>query len=250
MGALAFELRAAGKRYARDGEPVFSAIDLALERHEVLAVIGPSGCGKSTLLRCIAGLEELTTGTLTVHPARPGAPRTAMVFQDPLLMPWLDVRQNASLGLRYRRNRGCAGHDAVDRVLDELGLGELSSVRPHELSGGQAQRVALARAVLTEPDLLLLDEPFGALDPPTRSRLQGWLLALRRSHGFSAVLVTHDVAEAARVGDVVTLLSGRPSTVAHTWRLAPLADRQALCAEIAAHFERQDDHETAARLTA
>ena len=166
-------------------------------------------------------------------------------------MPWLDVRQNASLGLRYRRNRACAAkEDAVERILEELGLLEVSSAMPGELSGGQAQRVALARAVLTEPDLLLLDEPFAALDPPTRSRLQTWLLALKRSRGFSAVLVTHDIAEAARLGDHIALLSGKPSTVVHTWRVGPLADRHALRADILTRYGRESDRDVAAKWSA
>jgi ABC-type nitrate/sulfonate/bicarbonate transport system ATPase subunit len=251
VGTLAFELKGAAKRYPRDQAPVFSAVDLALDRQQMLVLLGPSGCGKSTLLRCIAGIEGLTAGSVVVHPGRQGEPRTALVFQEPLLMPWLDVRQNASLGLRYRRNRACAAkEDAVDRILDELGLLGVSSAMPGELSGGQAQRVALARAVLTEPDLLLLDEPFAALDPPTRSRLQTWLLALKRSRGFSAVLVTHDVAEAARLGDHIALLAGKPSTLAHTWRVGPLADRHALRAEILARYGREGDAAVAAKLSA
>jgi ABC-type nitrate/sulfonate/bicarbonate transport system ATPase subunit len=244
MGTLAFELKGGAKRYRRGEAPVFSAIDLALDRQELLVLLGASGCGKSTLLRCIAGIDALTAGSLVVHPGREGEPRTALVFQDPLLMPWLDVRQNVSLGLRYRRNRACAAKvDAVDGILDELGLLDVSSAMPDELSGGQAQRVALARAVLTEPDLLLLDEPFAALDPPTRSRLQTWLLALKRSRGFSAVLVTHDIAEAARLGDRIALLSGKPSTLAHTWSVGPLADRHALRAEILTRYGRESESE-------
>jgi NitT/TauT family transport system ATP-binding protein len=242
MGTLAFDLRAAEKRYGTGQPPVFRLIDLTLHQGEILVLLGPSGCGKSTLLRCIAGLEPLTSGNLAHGPPRRSGLRSAFVFQEALLLPWLDVKRNAALGLRYRRNRQSAARGAVDRVLEILGLVDLADAMPHELSGGQAQRVGLARAVLTDPDLLLLDEPFAALDPVTRARLQDWLLALRREQGFGAVFVTHDVAEALRVGDRIALLSPRPSTITRTWDIehGPAFDARALGAEILAQYAEQE----------
>jgi NitT/TauT family transport system ATP-binding protein len=245
MGTLAFDLRGGEKRYRPGEPPVFRSIDLAVDHGEIVVLLGPSGCGKSTLLRCIAGLEALTRGSLVHGPPRRSSLRSAFVFQEPLLLPWLDVRANAALGLQYRRNRHAASAVAIDRVLETLGLAEIATAMPHELSGGQAQRVGLARAVLTEPDLLLLDEPFAALDPVTRARLQDWVLALRAEHGFGAVFVTHDVAEAVRVGNRIALLSPRPSTIGKIWEVDPAAalDGRVLGAEILAHYKEQDTPE-------
>jgi sulfate transport system ATP-binding protein/sulfonate transport system ATP-binding protein len=248
MGTLAFELKAAEKRQARGEAPVFASIDMAVRRGEIFVVLGPSGCGKSTLLRCIAGLEALTSGTVHRAPSsRPSddgsAPlASAFVFQEPLLMPWLTVRQNAQIGQRYGRNRAAAARGEVNEVLEALDLLTLADAKPHELSGGQAQRVSLARAVLTDPELLLLDEPFAALDPVTRARMQDWLVSLRDARGFGAVFVTHDVAEAVRVGDRIALLSARPASIRKIWELARprVGDAPALCQEILSHYATPD----------
>ena len=242
MGTRAFELRGGEKRYGRGDAPVFTSVDLDLRHGEILVLLGPSGCGKSTLLRCIAGLETLSGGTLRYGDGGgPGGAHSAFVFQDPLLMPWLDVRQNAALGFRYGRNRALARPGYVERVLDELDLGNLAARMPHQLSGGQAQRVSLARAVLTAPQLLLLDEPFAALDVLTRARLQEWVLTLRERYGFGAVFVTHDVAEAVRIADRIALLSPPPATIGATWDLGGTnrLDDADLCAAIRAQFAVQ-----------
>jgi len=225
LGAVALRLKNGWKRYGSgQREPIFQGIDVELPEGELLVLLGPSGCGKSTLLRCLAGLESLSAGELTVEASGAAGeerPTVGVVFQDPRLMPWLTVRENIALGLRYRRNRTVAARaaatGAVDRLMDELGLGDLADARPDRLSGGQAQRVSLARAVIVRPRVLLLDEPFAALDPRTRAALQDWLLALRSAHGLSAILVTHDVDEALRIGDRVALLSARPGTITRRW---------------------------------
>ena len=155
-------------------------------------------------------------------------------------MPWLTVRQNVELGLRFRRNHSAAGGPAsTDRLLDVLGLGELAGARPNELSGGQAQRVSVARAVITRPRILLLDEPFGALDPVTRASLQRWLLDVRRELELSAIVVTHDIDEALCLGDQIALLSTRPGTIVAEWDLgaAGPARRGALRDEILRRYE-------------
>lgn len=227
MGSGPLKLHAAVKAYG--GRAVLRGLDLVIDPGEILVVLGHSGSGKSTLLRVLAGLEELDSGQLT-RGGRPLAdrPRTGMVFQQPLLLPWLTVRQNVALGLGYRANRDrVADHDAeVDTLLGWLGLTELADAAPAELSGGQAQRVAIARALAVRPELLLLDEPFSALDPVTRTDLQDRLRALIGELGLTVVLVTHDVDEAIYLGHRVALLDGS-GTVAREWT-PPSAGREEL----------------------
>ena len=244
MGAIAIALRGGAKDYGRGGRAtVFQAIDFDLREAEILVLLGPSGCGKSTLLRCLAGLEPFSAGELTVRGASNGTrAAAAMVFQEPRLMPWLTVRQNIELGLRFRRNRNAdSGPGALtcERLLEILGIGDLASARPAELSGGQAQRVNVARAVIIRPRVLLLDEPFAALDPPTRASLQDWLLELRRDLNLSIILVTHDVDEALRVGDRIALLSARPGKLVEQWTVeaGELPRRALLRAEILRRYE-------------
>ncbi|HVW29603.1 MAG TPA: ATP-binding cassette domain-containing protein [Polyangiaceae bacterium] len=205
MGSAAFRLSAGTKRFPNAPGAVFEALDLELGRGELLVLLGASGSGKSTLLRCIAGLDPLTSGELSFD-AGAGA-RATLVFQEPRLMPWLTLRENVALGLRYARNRAAAAAVDVDVLLGELGLVELADRLPGALSGGQAQRASLARAVAIHPAVLLLDEPFSALDPATRSEMQDWLLALRARHDLAILMVTHDVNEALRLGDRVVLLA-------------------------------------------
>lgn len=204
MGTLAFELKRASKRFPHEHAAVFSELDLELTQGELLVLLGASGCGKSTLLRCLAGLDQLNTGDLHFSVSRP---KVGLVFQEPRLMPWLDVRRNIELGLTFRSNQAAAQTANVPALLRDLELQELAHAYPSELSGGQAQRVALARTIITGPDVLLLDEPFSALDPRTRRELQSWLLKLRERYHLSVVFVTHDIEEALRLGDRVLLMS-------------------------------------------
>lgn len=203
MAALA--LRLSGARLAYGTTAVLDGLDLDVERGESLVVLGPSGSGKSTLLRVLGGLEPLQDGRLE----RPDGPvRTATVFQAPLLLPWLNVRDNVALGGRYRANRDRVDAAGVDELLDLFGLRDLAGARSAELSGGQAQRVAVARAAAVRPDVLLLDEPFSALDPATRRSLQTWLRDSARALGVTVVLVTHDVDEALYLATAVAVLDG------------------------------------------
>ncbi|MEO6989545.1 MAG: ABC transporter substrate-binding protein [Aquihabitans sp.] len=205
-------------RHGRDDRWVFTNLELSVEPGEVLALMGPSGSGKSTLLRVLAGLDELTGGTLH-RPERVG-----LVFQDPLLLPWRNVAANIALGLSFRANAEVAAEADVEAVAEELGIGHLLNARVDAISGGEAQRVALARAVLTHPELLLLDEPFAALDPPTRVSLQGWFRNLVHERGIATVFVTHDLDEALRVGDRVALLGSGPGNVNGTWKVPAAED--------------------------
>jgi ABC-type nitrate/sulfonate/bicarbonate transport system ATPase subunit len=243
VGTVALALSGGGKRYGRGARtPIFEAVDLELREGELVVLLGPSGCGKSTLLRCLAGLEPFSAGALTI--TRDGGERggIGVVFQEPRLMPWLTVRQNVELGLRFRRNkRAVAGPASLttDRLLEVLGLTALAAARPSELSGGQAQRVSVARAVITRPRILLLDEPFAALDPVTRASMQRWLLEVKRDLELSIIVVTHDIDEAIFLGDRIALLSRQPGTIVARWNGCPSAttQRAALRQQILRRYE-------------
>ena len=185
-----------------------------------MSIVGRSGCGKSTLLRLIAGLESVSGGTLARRSAREdSALQTRIMFQDARLLPWKTVLQNVMLGLPR------SSRDAARAVLAEVGLSEREGDWPAQLSGGQRQRVALARALVHRPDLLLLDEPLGALDALTRIEMHALIERLWREHRFTALLVTHDVQEAVALGDRIVLIEeGRISFD------APIASRAAALA--------------------
>ncbi len=177
---------------------VLDGLDL-VQRPGITAVLGPSGCGKTTLLRIVAGMETPDAGTVRV------SGRVGMVFQEPRLMPWLTAAQNVRFGRRASRGD-------VARLLALTGLTDFADALPHQLSGGMQQRVALARALANRPALVLMDEPFAALDHLTRERMQDQLLELQQAEGMSVLFVTHSIDEALYVGDrVVVLGDGRVS---------------------------------------
>ena len=180
---------------AFDGNTVLHDLDLDIREGEFVALLGHSGCGKSTLLRILAGLDDEIGGEVTV-PARRSA-----AFQSPRLLPWLKVWRNVVLGLPGRPDKALAV-----KALDEVGIADRAGVWPKTLSGGQAQRVSLARALVREPELLLLDEPFGALDALTRGKVQQLVAELWRLHGCAILLVTHDVEEALLLADRVLVM--------------------------------------------
>jgi sulfonate transport system ATP-binding protein len=192
-------LRGLSKRYG--GRTVLDAIDLDIAPGEFVAVVGRSGCGKSTLLRAIAGLEQPDGGRLLIGggDAGNGKPEVRMMFQDARLLPWKTVLQNVALGL-------ADGEERARAALASVGLAERGGDWPAVLSGGQRQRVALARALVHEPQLLLLDEPLGALDALTRIEMQQLIETLWTRRGFTAVLVTHDVQEAVVLADRILLI--------------------------------------------
>ncbi|MXN73511.1 ATP-binding cassette domain-containing protein [Burkholderia sp. 4701] len=194
----AVTLSGVSKRFG--ARTVLDDIDLGIARGSFVAIVGRSGCGKSTLLRLVAGLEQASTGTLTARGEGGGALDTRIMYQDARLLPWKSVLQNVMLGL------GRGARDDARAVLDEVGLLERADDWPAQLSGGQRQRVALARALVHRPQLLLLDEPLGALDALTRIEMHALIERLWREHRFTALLVTHDVQEAVALGDRILLI--------------------------------------------
>ncbi len=191
-------------------------VDLVLAGGGTTALVGPSGCGKSTLLRLVAGLEEPTAGTVLIGGRTPAEIRShaglAMAFQDASLLPWRTVRGNIALALTLARRP--ADPDEVDRLISLVGLEGFEDRRPGELSGGMRQRVAIARCLVSEPELLLLDEPFGSVDEFTRMRLNFDLPPLWENRGATTLLVTHSVNEAVLLSDRVIVFSPRPAEVA------------------------------------
>ena len=201
-------LQQVGLRYA-NGTEALAGLDLAVARGEFLSLLGPSGCGKSTVLRLVAGLAEASTGTVT----RPAGARLGLVFQEPTLMPWASAFDNVWLPLRLAGQSARASRDAVMAMLARVGLADFAQSFPRELSGGMRMRVSIARALITQPDLLLLDEPFAALDEITRGRLDDDLRALWQEEGLTVIFVTHSVYEAVYLATRVVVMTGRPGQV-------------------------------------
>jgi NitT/TauT family transport system ATP-binding protein len=215
MAATPFvELRHVNKRFG-DGPPVLDRVSLDAQAGDFVSLLGPSGCGKSTLLRLIAGLSPLSGGTLTVDGRTPAeaAAELAFVFQDPTLLPWLTVARNIEIPQRLRGAPATARIATCRRVLALVRLAEKARAYPRQLSGGQKMRVSLARALSLSPRLLLLDEPFGALDVQTRELMQDELLGLWAGTGAAVVFVTHDLTEAISLADRVVVMTAGPATV-------------------------------------
>ncbi|WP_316300147.1 ABC transporter ATP-binding protein, partial [Clavibacter michiganensis] len=209
--AGAVELRGVGRSFAGDGSrarrTVLRDVDLDLAAGDVVAVLGPSGCGKSTLLRQVSGLDRPDAGSIRIDgtPVRDVDQRSAVAFQEPRLLPWRTIRANVRLGLPRDVPRD-EGDARVHDLLELTGLAEAADLRPRQVSGGMAQRASLARALARRPRVLVLDEPFGALDALTRLRMQDLLLDVHAAIPTTVLLVTHDVDEALHLADRVVLL--------------------------------------------
>ncbi|MFH0823776.1 MAG: ATP-binding cassette domain-containing protein [Pseudomonadota bacterium] len=228
MSSLPAELirgRGLAKSYQTNGRLVqaLTETDLMLGEGETVALVGPSGCGKTTVLLLLAGLERPSSGSVEFKGSPLGKPHKeiALVLQDYGLFPWKTVRENVELGLRIRGEQIDRGK--VNSLLEELDILDKARSYPQQLSGGQKQRVALARALVLNPALLLLDEPFAALDTLTRERLQDLLAAAWRARKFGMVLVTHNIQEAVRLGGRVLVMSAGPG------RILSVIDNHAAC---------------------
>ena len=205
-------LDSVGRRFA-SGTEALRGVSLAIAAGDFIALLGPSGCGKSTLLRLLAGLDRPDHGRLAWRGAPPGPGEIGFVFQDPTLLPWASAAENVYLPLRLR---GIGRGEAMPRVaaaLAQVGLAGFETARPAQLSGGMRMRVSIARALLTRPKLLLMDEPFAALDEFTRHKLQADLLAWSQDAGCTVVFVTHSIYEAAFLARRIVLMSARPGRI-------------------------------------
>ncbi|MEW5939973.1 MAG: ABC transporter ATP-binding protein [Chloroflexota bacterium] len=211
---VAFSCSDLGKEFpAKDKNlEALQGVTFSVSQGEFACVVGPSGCGKSTLLRIMAGLIDKTSGEL-VFRERDGnsaRPHTAMVFQTQGLFPWLSVLDNTALGLEMQGMDKRTRHAAARELLEKVGLKNFEDAYPHTLSGGMRQRVAILRAFLADPEILLMDEPFGMLDSQTRIVMQEELLRLWQERQHTVVYITHDIEEAIFLGDRVLVMSGRP----------------------------------------
>jgi NitT/TauT family transport system ATP-binding protein len=188
-------------------------ISLEIRRGEFFMIVGPSGCGKTTLLRILAGLEEATAGTIHIDTPRSDRPVNSMVFQGDSIFPWMTVWDNAAYGLRARNAPASQIKDVVGHYLSRTGLTRFAGYYPHQLSGGMRQRVSIARAFANDPEILLMDEPFSALDAQNKVLLQEELLRIWEEHKKTVVFITHSVDEAVFLGDRIMVMTAQPGRI-------------------------------------
>lgn len=211
------ELRDVWKEFVKHGRRVeaLQAIDFVVERNEFAAILGPSGCGKSTLLNLVAGFDRPTRGQVLVggEPVTGPSPRRAVVFQEPALFPWYTVVDNITYGPKTLGMDPARYRPKVQALLEQVGLVGFERHYPAELSGGMKQRVGLARVLVLEPQVLLMDEPFGSLDAQTRSLMHELLLAVWERHHQTVLFITHDIEEALLLADSVSVMTARPGRI-------------------------------------
>ena len=231
----AIEIRGLGMTFRGGGREVtaLDGIDLEVAEGELVCLLGPSGCGKSTLLNAIAGFAPPTAGTVRANgaPVAGPGPDRAMVFQEYALFPWMTVAQNVGFGLELRGEPAARVRETVDALLEKLGLLEFHDRFPKDLSGGMRQRVAIARVLAIDPPMLLMDEPFGALDALTRRNLQDELLRIWAELRKTIVFVTHGIEESIYLADRVVVMTYRPGTVKRVVEVALPRPRDPASAE-------------------
>ncbi len=235
---LAIRLAGVSKVYGRGSSTVLAVdrLSLTVRRGEFVCLIGASGCGKSTLLSVVAGLDGPTSGQVEV-----AGHRVAIMFQEPALFPWLTAGKNVEFALRARGVPRAERTRRAAELLDTVHLADFAAKRPHELSGGMRQRVALARALAHDADVLLMDEPFGALDAMTRDLLHDEIERIWAERELTVLFVTHNVREAARLGDRVVLLSSRPGRVIEEYQVPRTGPRRIDSVQVAELASRVTD---------
>jgi NitT/TauT family transport system ATP-binding protein len=240
-GPTAVRVAGVSQVFGRGAPPVLDGVDLTVAPGEFVCLLGASGCGKSTLLNLVAGLLEPTAGRIEVSAARP-----ALMFQEAALLPWLTAARNVELALQARRVGRGERRAEAERLLEVVNLGGQGGKRVHELSGGMRQRVALARALAQDSSVLLMDEPFAALDAITRDVLHQELTRVWAEQRLSVVFVTHNVREAVRLGQRVVLMGSRPGRIVREWPIDIRHPRtiespavSALAAEITTELHRE-----------
>ncbi len=217
MSVPAVRLDHVSKRF-KAGPAILERLSVDISKGQFVSIIGPSGCGKSTILRMIAGLSPISGGSIEVDGMTPedGRETLSFIFQDPTLLPWRNVRRNVGLSLELERKTPPDRiREIVDQQLAVVGLTQVADSYPRQLSGGMKMRVSIARALASNPRVLLLDEPFAALDEITRDRLNEELLRLRQQHKWTVIFVTHSVAEAVFLSDRILVLAPHPGRLAH-----------------------------------
>ena len=211
------EVAGVSKEFAKNGRSIVAlqGIDLSVVEREFVALLGPSGCGKSTLLNMVAGFDHPTHGAVKVagKPIREPSPERGVVFQEPALFPWMNVMQNVVFGPKTRGERAEAYRPRAAQILEQMGLQGFEDSYPAELSGGMRQRVGIARVLMLESRVMLMDEPFGALDAQTRSLMQELLLSVWERHHQTVLFVTHDIEEALLLADRVCVMTARPGRI-------------------------------------
>jgi NitT/TauT family transport system ATP-binding protein len=237
------------KSFGRNGDThvVFDHVSLDIHRREFICVVGASGCGKSTLARIVAGLDEATGGDILLDkkPVTGPGPDRGMVFQGYTLFPWLTVKRNVMFGLKLQGIGETAADSDARQWLEMVGLAKFENLYPHELSGGMKQRVAIARALANNPRILIMDEPFAALDAQTRCQMQSYLLQIWKKVDATILFITHDLDEAAYLSDRILVMAANPGRVVEFIENPvprPRSDAQFLSPEFLALKKRLEEH--------
>ena len=236
MANYALEVENLSKRFGAEENFVLEGLDFRVQKGEFICLLGASGCGKSTLLNILADLDSPSVGTVRV------SDKPTLMFQDASLMPWLTAGENVELALRIKGVAKSARRQRAQELLELVHLGSAFDKRPHELSGGMRQRVSIARALAHEKSILLLDEPFAALDAITRDFLHEELLGIWKSTGLTVLFVTHNVREAVRLGQRVILMSSKPGRIIREWKVNLPEPRRIDAPEVATLASEITDH--------